>query len=101
MAGVAAKVREMEEGIFFKDLGIDPDAECSSVSGDGTGPRADEDSSRVPSLPETSRFHDVKVVMSEDVKGVGTLICGRWQHEGDGQWEKREVGFVFDGTTVR
>jgi hypothetical protein len=101
VAGVATKVREMEEGIFFKDLGIDPDAEYLSVSGDVTGPRADEDSSRVPRLPETSRFHDVKVVMSEDVKGVGTLICGRWQHEGEGQWEKREVGFVFDGTTVR
>lgn len=101
VAGIAAKVREMEEGMFFKDRGISPDVEYENAAGDVTGSRADEDKLCVPSLPEASRFHAVKVVMSEDVKGVGTLICGRWRHEGDGQWEKLEVGFVFDGTTVR
>ena len=51
--------------------------------------------------PESVRVHKVKVIVSDDVKGTRTLVCGNRRYKGDGGWEARDVGFEFDSTHVR
>lgn len=81
---VGQKIMEMEEGDFFRGVDIDYwDATVGEL--------------RMPPLPEAARLSDVKVIMSETLKGAGTLVYKRCRHthEGHNEWEVEKESFAF------
>jgi len=91
VARIAGQVMEMEEGEFFKDVAIGLDRNAFDMP----ERQNDQEKLRVPALPESSRFHEVKIVMSEDFKNTGTLVCKRRRHEGNGGWDVQTTEFDF------
>jgi hypothetical protein len=55
-------------------MDIQLDINSLNMTGRVQGQEVEQGNLEIPTLPEPVKFHEVKVVMSEDVKGAGTFM---------------------------